>query len=331
MNVFTYPGLLRTPQGVRLISCGLSALVWLSTPSHVKAEPSTADPKVAYDANEINTARSLGMGGAVRGVSSSYDALWFNASNIVSARQYHIGGVMNFWFDGQRQTYAGAITDSGTSSTGIGGGASFAYTFQDTDGVKLEWMDVRGAAAYQISEYVYVGGVLHYLALTENGSPYQTIEPSQASGGLANQQIINQFTFDASVTFRPIPEVRIALVGNNLTAPSTAFMPLNVGGGIGYAQREFSLGVDGIVDFRTETNTTWKIMAGGEYLAGDKVPLRLGYRYDSYRDANSVSGSIGYLDKDYSVEAGFRGYITPVSEQVLSLTFKYHIDTVADF
>lgn len=47
-------------------------------------------------------------------------------------------------------------------------------------------------------------------------------------------------------------------------------------------------------------------MLGVEYLAADHYPLRVGYRYDAGQSTHGISGGLGYIDPQFSVDLAIR-------------------------
>ncbi len=87
-------------------------------------------------------------------------------------------------------------------------------------------------------------------------------------------------TFDVGVNIRLGDNVYLAAVGQNLTYPNNALLPTIVGGGIGFGNANLSIEGDGVADLTSWGKPTARLGIGGEYLAADHVPIRLGYRFD---------------------------------------------------
>ena len=124
-----------------------------------------------------------------------------------------------------------------------------------------------------------------------------------------------------------MPELALAVVGHNLTNTAEAFLPLMVGGGVGYGTREFGLEANVVLDTTTWGHTTARWMGGGEVLLGESVALRAGYRFDTGLDAHSVSGGAAYIDQRFSVDAAVRQTLGEYSATAIVFGFTLHIES----
>lgn len=296
--------------------------------SVVMAEPSTLPPEIGYNYGEMETPRSTALGGGLRALSNSTDALFLNPANIAATRVYHLSGVAQVWPQASRQSYGGAAVDSIVNRQGIAGGVGGTWSRQDPAGVDRQSFDVRFALAAPLSDQFLIGGTLRYLTLSENGYPRNGggLPPSIASGGLRGDDIVADVTFDAGLALRPIPELSISLVGNNLTDTGYGFLPLLFGGGVGVGTELFSIEGDVVGDFTTYDDTTVRAMGGLEFLAGGSVPLRAGYRYDQGQGTQSISGGLGFLTESFSLDGAFRTSVQGPRVLTLVFGFKYHLD-----
>lgn len=318
----------------RSSACLLAALTvggpLLSNAPSAWAEPSQLSPEVGYNHSEIELPRTAAMGGALRAFSTSLEALQINPANLAAARVYHVGGLAQFWTDANRQSYGASIVDSVVSRSRLAGGVSANWTFQDPDGVDREAMDLRLGLAVPVSENLLVGGSARYLDLKENGYPRgrDVLPPSVASDGLGGESIVKDITFDVGVSLRPVPGLGLSLVGQNITDPGHGFLPLLLGGGIGFATNLFTVEADLMGDFTTYDETTWRYMSGAEFLAAGTYPLRVGYRYDQGQDAHSLSAGLGYAAREFSFDLSGRYVFGDESLMAFFIGLKYHVDSL---
>jgi hypothetical protein len=290
-----------------------------------RAEKSNTPPEVGYNYNEIETPRITATNGAVRALSNSTEALFINPANMSAARVYHLAALAQIWPEPGRQSYGIAAVDSVGSSARIGGGLGATYNTQDTNGIRRNWTDIRGAISYPFSEQLYMGVGVRYLRLRQNGEgPLGT---SLASSGLEGEFIVAGFSFDAAATFKPADAVSISIVGVNLNNPGNTFQPTSVGGGIGYGKELFSLEADVLADFTTWDGTKMRAMAGGEFLAGNHFPLRAGYRFDEGAKSHSLSGGLGYIDTAFGAEIAVRRVVSGDPATTVVFGFSYHLDS----
>jgi hypothetical protein len=182
--------------------------------------------------------------------------------------------------------------------------------------------------AAPLSEQFYFGGGLRYLSLSEDGFPSGAggLRPSVAAGGLAGEEIVDDLTFDVGLTLKPIPEMALSVVGQNLSDSGNGYLPLMFGGGAGFGNENFSLEVDVVSDFSTYDDSTTRVMGGAEVLLGDSFPLRGGYSYDEGPDLHSISGGFGFVSREFSLDAGMRAAIRGPSSLAFVIGFKYHVE-----
>jgi opacity protein-like surface antigen len=300
-------------------------------PAH--AEPSPLVPEIGFNGGEIDTGRSMAMGGATRALGNAVTGLYSNPANIALTHVYHLQGLAQIWPEARRQTYGASAVDS--VSGRLAGAIGAHYGVLDADGVDRKWTDVRVAVAFPISDKFYAGITAKYLKLKDNGVPRSGygLRNSYAWSGLADYPTVEGFTFDAGITVTPTNGLFIGVIGTNLTKPDNGFRPLTFGGGIGYGNNDITAEVDVVADFTTYTGadgssrTAMRGMAGFEYLAADHFPLRVGYRYDVQPATHAISAGVGYIDPQFSVELGFRRTITgkepygPVTSIVIDLQY----------
>lgn len=305
------------------------ALALIATVSEASADASKLPPEVGYDYGQTATPRIGGMGGAQRASSNSTDALFVNPANIAATRVYHVGALGEIWPEARRQTYGIAIVDSIVSASRLAGGLSGSYTSQDPSGVDRSAFDVRLALAYPFSEYFYAGATARYLSLKQSGYPSGlfALQPSAAAGGLKDKAIVQQVTFDAGLTAKPVKEFALSLVGYNLTDPGVGFLPFMVGGGAAYETTELTVEADALADFTTYSSTTWHAMGGGELLVGDHVPLRAGYRWDQGRESHALSFGVGYVDQAYALELSVMRVVSGDAATAVLIGFRYHVES----
>jgi hypothetical protein len=282
----------------------------------------------AYDYGEVETTRSSAMAGAARAAGNGTTGIFLNPANLALTRLYHIEALAELTPEVGRQVYGGAVVDSTTNR--LAGGMSVTGGFMDPSGTDRSWMDIRLALAFPISDTFFIGVGGRYLKLTENGvGPFGQ---SKVSGGLKDPSggrfaLVNVPTFDAGVTLKLANIVYIGLSGQNLTYPNNGYLPTKAGGGIAVATQDFTIEADGVADFNSYEKPTARVMAGGEYLLINHIPLRIGYRYDQGAASHALSGGAGYLAKEFSVEASVRRTIVGPPATMLFFGVAYFLES----
>ena len=315
----------RRPAPCRLLVSLASGSAFLVSAAVAHADPNKATPEIAYDYGQIETPRATATAGAVLASSNSLTALFLNPANLAATRVYHIGAFAGIWPEGARQAYGAAAVDSVVSSTKIAGGVGATYNVQDADGINRRWTDIRFALAYPIADQLFLGLGGRYMWLYQNG--FGPLGTSLASSGLPGARIVRGFTLDAGATLKPNEHFALSVVGSNLTNPDTGFQPTTFGGGVALSFGDFSGEVDTVADFTTWDHTTMRVMGGLEGLFADHLAVRLGYRFDSGADSHAIAGGLGYLDKDFGIDASFRRTVSGEGATAIVFGFTYHLDS----
>jgi hypothetical protein len=242
------------------------------------------------------------------------------------ARVYHFEALGSFGPEARRQSYGGAVIDSLLNRARLAGGAAADWSMLDPDGIHRAWTDVRASLGYPLGDFVSVGVTGRYLHVEQSigGGPFGLSLPS---GGTAGKPLFNAITFDAGATITPFQSVRLGVVGHNLTAPGTGLAPTTLAGGLGWFSQEFAIEGDAMADFTTWGTTKTRFMAGAEYFAANRYPIRIGYRYDDGMKTHAASGGLGYIDRKWSVEVSGRHDVSgdhPAT--MISISLRYFYD-----
>jgi hypothetical protein len=311
----------------KLRSSAIAFAIVLCAPAAV-AERSTLSPAVGYDYGEVSTGRSTAMGGAMRAFGNGTTGIYANPANMALTRLYHLQALAAIWPEAKRQSYGASAVDSITSR--LAGGVGAHYSWMDPDGVDRRWTDIRLALAYPFSEKFYAGISGRYLKLRqEGGFRLNNIiggPTDLVAGGLRDESIVNNFSFDIGLTLKPTPSVALGIVGANLSNPGHGLLPTSIGGGLGFGTEDFTVEGDVLGDFSSyahtdgSAKTTVRAMLGGEYLAADHYPLRIGYRYDQGAKSHALCGGLGYLDPQFGLEIGVRRTVSGPAAAVPSTT-----------
>jgi hypothetical protein len=264
------------------------------------------------------------------------NGLYLNPANMGIQRVYHIMALGQWTPEAARQMYGGAIVDS---TRRLSGGLSVIGGFQDPDGIDRSNIDVRMGLAFAISDGFHLGIVGRYMSLDQEG--IGPLGNSRASGGLfdvddqpdGREALVNSLTFDAGFTIKATDALHLGISGTNLTYPNNGILPTTVGGGIGYGDGDFSIEVDGVADFNSWPEISPRIMAGGEFLVADSVPLRAGYRFDllagsGLDSSHQLSAGAGYVDTRFGIEAGVRRTLVGPSATIITVSLALHLESL---
>jgi hypothetical protein len=300
---------------VRLSVLALSLSV-LFLAGRASAEPSSTSTEQAYDKGDIESPRWVAFAGAQAALGSSTTAVYDNPANLAASRVYHFEGLLGFSPEANRQTYGGGIADSSTnqlaarpagtdSANGLAGGIAGTWSTMDPDGINRQWTDLRLALAYPVLNNLFVGLTGRYLQVNQavGRGPFGA---DFVSDGTPDQGLSSLFTFNAGVTYRPIKQLSLGVVGQNLTYPNHPIAPTTFGGGVGVDFEVFTAEFDSMADFTTYGAPTGRFMLGTEVFLFHRLAIRLGYRIDTGQRTQSICGGLGWVDKHFSVESSLR-------------------------
>jgi hypothetical protein len=284
------------------------------------------------------------MGGALRALSSGSAGIFLNPAGMAEAPAYHIEALTQYTPETRRWVLGGTIVDSVTSR--LAGSFSIVGTPipMDPDGIRRSVLDVRLGLAYPITDKFIVGISGRYLKVNQSGTagPSYGFLPSLVSGGLFDPStgtpptdrfaLVNTATLDVGIVAKPSDTFYIAAVGQNLTYANNGFLPLLVGGGLGYSADFLSVEADGLADLSSWSlpgalKPTARIGGGAEYKLGGLVPLRAGYKYDEGAKLSTLSFGSGYVGSDFGVEATVKRTVSSPGATTVFISFAYYLES----
>ncbi|EYF05584.1 Hypothetical protein CAP_3132 [Chondromyces apiculatus DSM 436] len=276
------------------------------------------------------------MGGALRSLGNSTSAIFLNPAAMAETRVYHVEGLAQVSPEARRQVYGGVVSDSVTGR--LAGSIAVVGGFIDGDGFDRSFLDARLALAYPITERLFIGLTGKYARIYQEGTlgagSAGGLGESAASGGLRDPDdtdggylpIVDEFSFDAGLVLKVSDSVYLSAVGQNLTYPGNGLLPTTVGGGVGIGTTDFSIEADALADFSSYLSTSMRLMVGGEYLVGNHVPIRLGYRFDQGAGEHSLSGGLGYVGNEFAIEGSVRRALADPGATTIFIGLSYHLD-----
>lgn len=297
-------------------------------------------PQVAYAYGENETPRAAALGGALRALGNGTSAIFVNPSALVETRVYHLQALTQWSPDADRLVLGGVVADSVTGRLAGALSAVGGWVDMGKGGLRRSYLDARVALAYPLTDRVFFGLTGRYAKITQEGTRSSGgLGDSLFSGGLKDQgdvdaagsmgrhAFVNTFTFDAALTVKPVDSLYIAVVGQNLSYPDHGLLPTTVGGGVGLGTRDFSIEVDGLVDFNSYSDATYRLMVGGEYLAADHFPLRAGYRFDQGAGQHALSLGVAYVGTQFAIEGTVRRALSSDGPTTIVFGLAYHLES----
>ncbi|KPK17105.1 MAG: hypothetical protein AMJ62_02465 [Myxococcales bacterium SG8_38] len=274
------------------------------------------DPAQVPTEDTLETTYGLAMGSGARAGATAISALAYNTSNMAAISTYHIEAFSQLIpgdkSDGGTYWTIGSSVSDSTTAKRVALGTSFRGVFSGTDRRYQGW-DWRSGIGIQAIPQLGLGLGLRWARIRPDRSDGQRLGPS-----------LDRVTMDASITITPLPWLKIAGLGYNLIRTHSALAPQIAGGSVSLAPIEsFSLGGDILVDVSTFEKP--ELIAGGglSYIAGEMVPLRIGYRRDSGRNLNQMTAGIGINKGKVGFEGGLRQDLGGRKETYLVFMFRF--------
>lgn len=264
------------------------------------------------EASTLETARGVALGAGARASALSSSAVAYNPAAMPAAQLYHVETLVGY--DGGQNTWSlgTAAVDSVTNK--LAAGFSFRYVLGGGDDA-YNGYDGRFGLGLPLSDRISIGLSGRYLRLRAD----------QHAVGAENQNT-RDFTLDAAVRVNPTGRFEISALGYNLIDTGSSLAPTLVGGalslGIGDA---FLVAGDMLVDLTTFEDPEFIAGGGLEFMTGEAIPIRLGYRFDSGRDTHEITGGLGYVDQKVGADISLRQGVSGNTDTQLVLSFRYHV------
>jgi len=240
------------------------------------------------------------MGAGVRAGAIGPSALAYNTSNMAAVSTYQIE-IFSQVIPGSKSdggTYwniGSSVTDS-TTSKKIAMGTSFRYVF-DGENREYKGWDWRSGIGVQVIPQLGIG----------IGFRWASMKSLTTASGQRRGPTFDGVTLDASMTITPIPWLKLAGLGYNLVKTNSPLAPQMAGGSAALTPIEsFTVGGDILFDFTTFEKNKLIAGAGVSYVAGELVPLRIGYRRDSGRNLNQITAGAGFNKGKVGAEVALR-------------------------
>lgn len=290
-------------------------------------------PPIVHNYGENETPRSAAMGGALRAAGSGTTSIFVNPAALPEVRLYHFEALAQVTPETDRQVYGGTVVDSITSR--LAGGFSLVGGFMDRDGLDRSFLDARLALAFPITERFMIGLTGRYFKATQSGlGPFGwsavsggLVDPGSTSTPRGRVAMVNTPSLDAGIVIAPTDNILIGVAGQNITYPNNGLLPTTIGGGLAYKGGALTIEADGVADINSWLKPTARIGVGGEYIIVGRVPVRLGYRYDSGGKLSTLSLGTGFISTSFSVEATVRRSLSNPGETGMVFSVAYFLES----
>jgi len=256
---------------------------------------------------ELNHARPMAMGGASRGFGLGGESVaGGNPASLALFRRYLVEGTGGYDPATKLGFLDATVMDSVTTS--LAAGLSYQFVSMGTDPSKSIVHSAALALAIPFSDRVMVGASARYL-------------------NISGVQQANGVTMDAGIVVRATDSVIIGLSGQNLIDIKTTALNRSGALGIGWVGTSFSVVGDVRATFLPSTSTPLFTYSGGaEYLAGDAVPLRAGYSYDTVTRSQFLSAGLGYTSAGSGIDVAYRHELGGTLGRWVVVTLKLQVE-----
>jgi hypothetical protein len=282
--------------------------------------------------DDMEGARSLAMGGALRAAAASEAGIFLNPAGLSLTKAYSVQALFNYRPQDNATAVGVAITDSVTNKAGVAAGLYYTFlnatpkfTLDPTVGsltYTRRGHEAGLALAYPLAERFILGLTNKYVYLNS------TNEAGNLPGARSHG-----YTMDVGFVLRFSDAINFGAVGQNVVPAKTWETPPTLGFGLALAALQaLVLDVDVVVrwlDYRDDQKmrTLVNVKAGGEYFVGNKFPVRLGYSWDvPYRSLavrTDVKGEsffhagLGFMSTQFGIEAGVRQQLSGSDKETL--------------
>jgi hypothetical protein len=272
------------------------------------------DKSVCPESVSYESARGMGLGTGMRATAVSTSALAYSPGALAMGNLYHIEGNIDYIGVGDAVALGGGVVDSSTSKLGAGIGLR---GFLSGDG-GYDGLDGRLGLGLSLSEAFALGLAGRYITL----STEQTVGDETESYTLAQG-----FTLDASLRVIPTEGLQIDIAALNFVDLEHAEVPVTIASGLAFSVAEnFSLGADLLVDLSTFDDPALIVGGGLEFLVGNSVPLRGGYRGDLARETHGITAGVGYIDAQIGFDIGLRQNVAGDKETRVMAAMRYFVN-----
>ncbi len=252
------------------------------------------------------TPRGLSLGTGVRASSISTSALAYSPAALALGNLYHIEGNVDYMTAVKTAALGGAVVDSSTSK--LGAGIGLRGFLSGTNG--YGGLDGRLGLAFPLSDAFAVGLAGRYISLTQAGT-----------------KLARGFTMDASLRIAPVSGLQIDIGALNFIDISSPYVPVTVTSGVAVAlMPSLSVGADVLMDL--SSFSTVQLTAGGglEFLAGESVPLRIGYSADLARGVHALGVGVGYTDQRVGLDLGLKQELSRGHDTRIMGAIRYYVN-----
>jgi hypothetical protein len=155
-----------------------------------------------------------------------------------------------------------------------------------------------------------IGVAGRYLSLTQQGG-----------------RLARGFTMDASLRIAPISALQIDIGALNFIDRNSPYVPVTLTTSVALAlMPQLSVGVDALTDMSSFANPQLTLGGGVELLAGESVPVRVGYTADLARGLHLLGAGIGYTDQRVGLDLSLQQMLNGGHDTRVMGAVRYYVN-----
>jgi opacity protein-like surface antigen len=273
------------------------------------------------------TARSIGMGGAQRGIADNTDALYLNPAGMGMNKRYVIEGNYSWSQQPNAHRPSAAIIDSATTVVAAGVGYNFERRVNSGE---MDVHRVNFGLSYTVGGIFGIGATFKYLnaVRTQYGRIFdETTRAPRTSISPYPAEKVTAFTGDLALMLTPIQYFSVAVIGYNLLPNPTwaELTPLALGVAAALHIAGLEVDVDAVFDFTTLRRADARLHFGAEYTIAQIIPIRAGFIYDRIGQDLFWSAGAGFRHPSFGIDFGYRQAIARPDNRTLSIGLLYYM------
>jgi hypothetical protein len=289
-----------------LLCASLLASAWLAATRASAEDCKGVSKHLCPQPVAAESARGLALGTGLRASALSTSALAYSPAALALGNLYHIEGNVDYLAQLKTAALGAAVVDSSTSKLGAGIGLRGFLSGKDGYG----GIDGRLGVAFPLSEAFAIGVGARYISLSQAGA--------KAARG---------FTMDASLRLTPIGPLQIDIGALNFIDVNSPYVPVTLTSAVAVSVLpSLSLGADVLADMSSFSSPQFTVGGGGEFLAGESIPLRAGYAVDIARGIHLLGAGIGYTDQRVGLDLSLRQQIHGGHETRIMAAVRYYVN-----
>lgn len=307
---------------------------------------------------DLYTARSQAVGEAFRADAAGAIGPLLNPSGMALTKAYTIEAIYGFDVRTLGNNVHLSIADSTTSRVAAGIYYNFIYASPRFGtratatvpaivdaGANHTGSETGLALALALGDWFHFGVTLKYLHFSTTASnPYYdsvknpTVPQTLVFDTTTQAATASGFTMDAGITIKLGDRFNLAAVGYNLVPLRSFDAPIALGLGIAIKPAaSVAIPFDCVINFdkyqkivdpvtgNAQNTTTVRLGGGIEWLAGGKVPLRLGAVWDNGAPATYLTAGLGYVSTSFGIDLTARQQLTGGNDTRLLLGLRVFI------